>query len=152
MLRARRRGFVKRVYEVFNGDEPVTELTGVRREGCVFSLHDTEYRIERADRRRFRLLGPNGQVAVAERETGREWTVKTSGGNLKLVKPSLWRSAWDIRQRGTTKGRAYHEGWFKQTYLADVPSDIPLPDAVFTFYVVLVIFERAAAAAASAGG
>jgi hypothetical protein len=152
MLRARRRGFVKRVYEVSADDEAVTELTGGRREGCVFSLHDTEYRVERVNRKNFRLLGPDGRVATAERLTGREWAVQAATGNLKLVKPSMWRSGWDIQQRGARKGEIRHAGAFKKTYTADVPPDVPLPVAVFTLYVGLVIFERAAEAAASAGG
>jgi hypothetical protein len=152
MLRARRRGLVKRVYEVTADDAPLTEVTGERREGCVFSLHDAEYRVERIDRKRFRLLGPDGQVATAERNTGREWAIQATTGNLKLVKPSMWRSSWDIQQRGTRKGEIRHAGAFKKTYSADVPQDVPLPVAVFTLYVGLVIFERAAAAAASAGG
>jgi hypothetical protein len=150
MLRARRRGFFKRVYEIFSGEEQVTELSGVRREGCVFALAGTEYRVERVDRRHFRLVGPDGKVATAERQTGREWMVQTSTGNLKLVKPSMWRSGWEVRQRGATKGQIRHEGVFSRTYSAGVPDDVPLPVAVFTLYVALVIFERDAAAAAAA--
>lgn len=152
MLRARRQGFVKRVYEVTAGEEPLTEVTGGRREGCVFSLDDLEYRVERVDRKHFRLLGPDGKMATAERTTGREWAIQASTGNLKLVKPSMWRSSWEIQQRGARKGEIRHAGAFKKTYTADVPPDVPLPVAVFTLYVGLLIFERAAAADASAGG
>ena len=140
------------MYEVTADDEALTEVTGGRREGCVFSLHDLEYRVERVDRRNFRLLGPDGKVATAERRTGREWAIQAPAGNLKLVKPSMWRSGWEIQQRSARKGEIRHEGAFKKTYTADVPADVPLPVAVFTLYVGLVIFERAAAAAASAGG
>jgi hypothetical protein len=65
MLRARRRGVFKRD-----------------------SLSGTGYRIERDGRKRFVLHGPDGQVAIAERQTGREWTVRAATGNLTLVKPS----------------------------------------------------------------
>lgn len=148
MLRARRRGFVKRVYEVSADDETITEVTGGRREGCVFSLHDAEYRVERVNRRTFRLVGADGKVATAERRTWREWAIQTATGNLKLVKPSMWRSGWEVQQRGARKGEIRHDGAFKKTYTADVPQDVPLPVAVFTLYVVLVLFERDAAAAA----
>jgi hypothetical protein len=153
MLRARRRGFFKREYEVSTDAQEVTTLTGGRRESCVFSLSGTEYRIERDGRKRFLLHGPDGRMATADRETGREWSVRAATGNLKLVKPSMWRSGWEVQQRGTSKGGIRHDGAFKSTYTADVPADVPLLVAVFAFYVVLVIFERAAnAAAASSGG
>ncbi len=151
-MRARRRGIFRRDYEVFADGEQVTALVGGRRETSEFSLAGNDYRIERVDRRRFRLIGPEGRVAVAERQSGREWTVRADSGNLKLTKPSVWRSSWDIQQRGTTRGEIRHDGAFKRTYSAGVPADVPLPVAVFALYVVLVIFERQAAAAASAGG
>jgi hypothetical protein len=151
MLRARRRGIFRREYDVFSEGEQVTSLTGGRRESCEFSLAGNGYRIERVDRRRFRLVGPAGQEAVAERETGREWRVRSGSGNLTLAKPSIWRSSWEIRQRGTTRGEIRQDGAFKRTYSAGVPADVPLPVGVFVLYVVLVIFERQAAAAAAAG-
>jgi hypothetical protein len=152
MLRARRRGIFKREYDLSSADEMITTLTGGRRESCVFSLSGTEYRIERDDRKRFLLHGPDGRVAAAERQTGREWSVRADTGNLKLVKPSMWRSGWEVQQRGTAKGGIRHDGTFKSTYTADVPTDVPLPVAVFAFYVVLVLFERAASAAAASSG
>jgi hypothetical protein len=77
MLRARRRGVFKREYEIYSAGQLVTELTGRRREGCEFSLSGTGYRAERDGRKRLVLLGPDGQLATAERQTGREWTVRT---------------------------------------------------------------------------
>lgn len=151
MLRARRRGILRREYDIFADGEQVTSLVGRRRESCEFSVAGNGYRIERVDRRRFRLLGPAGQEAVAERQTNREWRVRSTSGNLTLAKPSLWRSGWEIRHHGTTQGEIRHDGAFKRTYSAGVPADVPLPVGVFTLYVVLVIFERQAAAAAAAG-
>lgn len=152
MLRARRRGFFKREYDVFAEGEQVTSLVGGRRESCEFSLAGNGYRIERMDRRRFRLTGPNGQEAVAERESSREWRIRARSENLTLVKPSFWRSGWEIRQRGTTRGEIRQEGAFTKTYSAGVPADVPLPVGVFTLYVMLVVFERQASAAAAAAG
>lgn len=149
-MQARRRGVFKREYEIYSGGQLVTELTGRRREGCEFSWSGTGYRAERDGRKRFVLHGPDGQVATAERQTAREWTVRTAAGNLTLVKPSVWRSGWEIRHGGTAGG-IRHDGGFTRTYTADVPADVPLPVAVFVLYVVLAIFERQAAAAAAAG-
>jgi hypothetical protein len=150
MLRARRRGILKRVYEITSNGEAATSLLGGRRESCEFSLSGTGFRIERDGRKRFLLHGPDGRLATAERETGREWTVRAATGNVTLVKPSIWRSGWEVRQRGSRKGDIRSEGVFRTTYTADIPADVPLPVAVFTLYVILVVFERAAAA--SAGG
>lgn len=153
MLRARRRGIFRREYDIYADGEQVTSLVGGRRESCEFSLAGNDYRIEKVDRRHFRLTGPQGQEAVAERQTSREWRVHAKSGNLILAKPSIWRSSWELRQRGTTRGEIRQDGAFKRTYSAGIPADVPLPVGVFALYVVLVIFERqASAAAASTSG
>jgi hypothetical protein len=151
MLRARRRGIFRREYEVSSDGTQVTSLTGGRRESCEFSVADKAYRVERVDRRRFRLIAADGHVATAERRSGREWVIQAATGNLTLVKPSLWRSGWEIRQRGSTRGEIRHDGAFKRTFSAGVPADVPMPVAIFALYVALAIFERQAAAAAAAG-
>ena len=149
MLRARRRGFFRREYEIESDGVAVTTVGGTRREGCVFTLDGTEYRVERENRRRFVLHGPDRRVATADRATGREWTVKGMNAHMKLVRPSIWRSGWEIHQRGSARGGIAHEGVFGRTFTADVPADVPEPLGVFAFYVVLVQFERAANAAAA---
>jgi hypothetical protein len=151
MLWARRRGFFKREYEISSDGTAATSLLGGRQESCEFSLSGTNFIIERDGRKRFLLYGPDGRLATAERQTGREWAVRAATGNLTLVKPSFWRSGWEIHQRGSSQGEIWTEGAFKATYHADIPADVPPPIAVFAFYVVLVIFERAAAAAAAGG-
>ncbi|WP_133909033.1 hypothetical protein [Actinophytocola oryzae] len=150
MLRARRRGFFKRVYEVSSDDQPVTTLVGGRRESCEFDIAGQGYRIERVNRRQFRLTGPDGAVATADRNSGREWAIHASSGNLTLARPSIWRSRWEVRQRGTAKGEIRQDGMFTKTYSAGVPTDVPLPVTVLAFYVVLVLFARDQAAAAAA--
>ncbi|WP_459722829.1 hypothetical protein [Actinophytocola sp. KF-1] len=149
MLRARRRGFFRREYEITSADVAVTTLGGTRKEGCVFTLDGVEYRVERDGRRRFVLHGPDRRVATADRATGREWTVSANTGNLKLIRPSLWRSAWEIHQRGSARGTIRHEGVFGRTFVAEMPADVPHPVGVFAFYIVLVQFEHAANAAAA---
>ena len=142
----------RREYDLESDSGPVTTLTGARREGCEFTLDDDAYRVERDGRKRFTLHGPGGRVATAERDTRRQWTVKAQSGNVTLVKPSMWRAAWEIHQRGSARGSIRHEGVFSRTFVADVPSDVPMPVRVFALYVVVVNQEREANAAAAASG
>lgn len=149
MLRARRRGFWKRAYEVETGDGPPIEVNGGRRETCTFTLGGESYRIERDGRKRFVLSGAGGRIASADRETGRQWAIKARSGNAKLVRPSFWRSDWELHQRGSAQGTIRHDGVFSRWYTADLPTDVELPVRLLAFYVVLVLVERAQAAAAS---
>lgn len=139
----------RREYDLESDGGPGTTVTGARREGCAFTLGAAEYRVERDGRKRFVLHGPEGREATAERATHREWAVRASTGNLKLVKPSMWRSVWEVHQRGSVRGTIRHDGPLRRSFTADVPSDVPLPVSVFAFYVVLVNYEREAAAASA---
>jgi hypothetical protein len=153
MLRARRRGVFKREYEITSDDTPVTTVTGTRREGCVFTIDGTEYRVERDNRRRFVLHDGGRQIGAADRPVRREWTIKGLDTHMKLVKPSMWRSAWEIQQRGSARGTIKHDGMFSRAFIAEMPADVPAPLGVFALYVALVNFEREAnAAAANSGG
>lgn len=139
----------RREYDLESDGGPVTTLTGLRREGCAYTLDGAEYRVERDGRKRFLLHGPGGRTATAERATGREWTVRAESGNVKLVKPSMWRSAWEVHQRGSARGTIRHDGVFSRSFVADMPSDVPMPVRVFALYVLLVHFERQNNAAAA---
>jgi hypothetical protein len=152
MLRAHKRGMFKRQWDVEGDSGPLTTITGGRKESCEFELAGAGYRVERDGSKKFTLHGPQGRVAAAERDTGREWTVRASSGNVKLVRTSMWRSRLEIRQRGSAQGVIRHDGGFKRTYTAEIPADVPSPVAVFTLYLALVLFERAAATAAAASG
>ncbi len=151
MLRARRLGWFKREYEVETSSGPPVTVSGGKREACTFELDGVGYRIERDGRKRFVLTGPNGRIATADRETGRQWAIKAQGGNAKLVRPSIWRSGWELHQRGSAQGTIRHDGAFSRWYPADLPADLDLSVRMLAFYVVLVLFERAAAAAAASG-
>ncbi|MCT2587350.1 hypothetical protein [Actinophytocola gossypii] len=140
----------RRAYDLVEDDHAVTELTGFRRESCEFTVDDQRLRVDRERGKRFVLSGPVGRIASADRETGRRWAITTAAGRLELERPSTWRSAWELRRGGVTVGRFEHRGVFSWTATGDVSAELPLPVRVFAFYVVLMLWERAAATAAAA--
>ncbi|HEX2133502.1 MAG TPA: hypothetical protein VHH15_18290 [Actinophytocola sp.] len=139
----------RRSYDLVEDERPVTELTGFRRESCEFTLDGHRLRVDRERGKRFVLSGPTGRIASADRETGRRWAITTGDGRLELVRPSVWRSAWELRHGETSVGRFEHRGVFNWSAHAEVSADLPQPVRVFAFYVVLMLWERAAAAAAA---
>jgi hypothetical protein len=149
MLRARRRGLFRRVYELDENGRSLGELRQVRREGAEFTVDGEQRTVQRERSKRFQLNGPQGSVATADRETHRRWMITTPNDRFELVRPSFWRSAWELHHGGATVGRLEPEGWFGGTSRADLPANLPLALRVFVYYVVLVQWERANAAAAA---
>lgn len=150
MLRSRRRGLFRRSYEVSEDGVPVATLTGTRREGCTFHVEGAEYLVSRKGYRSFRLLGPAGEVASAERTSGRMWTVRSLTDELELVRASLWRESWELRRFGELVGTLRKDGAFKRTSTVDLSRDLPLPLRLFVLYVVETLWERSSAASAGA--
>jgi hypothetical protein len=149
MLQAQRRGFFKRSYELTERGSRLTDLADIKRESCDFTVGGRSYRIHRERSKRFVLNGPGGETAVAERDGGRRWRISSPAGSFELVRPSLWRSAWELHIDMRVAGRIEHDGGFGRSSKAELPGEMPKALQVFAFYVVLMEWERAANAAAA---
>jgi len=149
MLEAQKRGFFKRSYELTERGSRVADLADIKREGCDFTVGGHSYRIRRERSKRFFLDGPGGEAAVAERDGGRRWRISSPAGSFELVKPSMWRSPWELQANGRAVGRIEHAGGFGRLSKAELPAEIPRELQVFVFYVVLMTWEREASAAAA---
>jgi len=151
MLQANRQGFFKHRYEITDGAGPVTELADFRRESCEFSLGGQRHRVARENRKRLVFHGPTGWLATADRESGKRWTIRSTTGHFELVRPSAWRSGWELHQHGRPLGTVSRKG---KRSTAELPTTVDLPTQLFAYYVVLIIWEResSAAAGAAAGG
>jgi hypothetical protein len=149
MLHAQRRGFFKRSYELTERGSRLTDIADIKREGCAFTVDAHSYRISRERSKRFLLDGPGGQAAVAERDGGRRWRISSPAGSFELVRPSMWRSAWELHANGQPVGTIEHDGGFGRSSKAELPAELPRALRVFVFYVVLMVWERAANAAAA---
>ncbi len=152
MLQAQRRGFFKRSYELTERGSRLTDLADIKRESCDFTVGGHSFRISRERSKRFLLDGPGGQAAVAERDGGSRWRIISPAGSFELVRPSFWRSAWELHMNGQPVGRIEHDGGFGRSSKAELPAEIPKELQVFVYYVVLMVWERAAAAAAANSG
>jgi hypothetical protein len=139
----------KRVYDLDEDGRSLGELRQLRREGAQFTADGEQLVIRRERSKRFLLDGPRGSGVTAERETHRRWVLTTPNERLELVRPSIWRSPWELHRGGVPVGRIEPQGWFGKTSHADLPADLPLAVRVFVYYVVLVQWERANAAAAA---
>lgn len=140
-----------RRYVLQEDARPVTELANFRRESCDFTVDGVRMRVSRERGKRFVLDGPGGRIASADRESGKRWAVTTSAGLVELVRPSVWRSTWELHRGGQAVGRVEPDrGLFTRSSHADLPTDLPLAVRVFAYYVVLMLWERAAASAAAA--
>lgn len=152
MLQSTRRGIFRHSYEVSEDGRPAATLVGTRREGCTFEADGASYRVTRDGYKAFQLIGPEGEIARAERVGGRTWAVSSLYIPLELVKTSIWKETWEVRRFGESVGALSQDGVFKNTSTADLPDDLPLALRLFVVCLVETLWERSRQAAASGGG
>lgn len=148
MLRATRRKVFRFGYDLTEDDGRSYDPFNPRREVCDFTAAGERLRAEREGNKRFVLTGPRGVMATADRESGRRWLIATTDGHVTLVKPSIWREGWELHDGERVLGGFRRDGVFSMNAHSDVVAEVPAALRVFAFHVVLVLWARAAAAAA----
>jgi hypothetical protein len=157
MLDATPRGLFTWGFTVYQGRDTVAEIdpswlgesAEIRAGGLTYSAY------------RESLLGgtfvlQSGDRALARARKGsafvRAFDIDLAGRPLELKATSVWTREFGLFEGGVPVGRIGPAGWFGRRAVIDLPPDVPLPAQLFLFWLVLVLWRRAAGAAAGAAG
>ena len=77
----------------------------------------------------------------------RAFAIDLAGRPLELKATSFWGREFGLFENGTQVGRIGPAGWFGRRAVIDLPPDVPLPAQLFLLWLVLVLWQRADAAA-----
>jgi hypothetical protein len=154
MLEAHRvSSFRSRRWEIREDGAPlvVLEKHGWR-SGLSFTIDGTAYEVGvNWTGGQYTLTSGDVQFARAHRVGRKRWVVETPEGEYHFRRRSIWRSdqEWVASPDAPTAiGGVSRAGSWRSGAEADLPG-MPTPLAVFTLTVVLLMWEQAAAAAAS---
>jgi hypothetical protein len=156
MLHATPRGLFTWGFTVHQGGDPVAEIDpswlGESAEIRVGGQTYSAYR-ESMLAGTFVLQSGGRTVARARKVSAfvRAFDIDLAGRPLELMAASVWRREFGLFESGAQVGRISPVGWFGRRAVIDLPSDIPLPAQLFLFWLVLVLWRRAAGSAAAAG-
>ncbi len=92
-------------------------------------------------------LRQSDQVLASARKTSvfmRAFDVETEGRQLTLSAVSVWRREFGLYHDGIQIGCIYPRSWLGRTAVIDLPEELTLPTQVFLFWLVLVLWRRAA--------
>ena len=154
MFSVRPHGTVKAGFDLVDGTgATVGSLAGSAwREGGRITVGAQEYEFRKSGGGRFARADPGGaELASAERTswwTG-SWRITAGGRTYELVKPSLWRSAYELTEGGRYIGTLDRHGFFRTRAEVTLPPEQPPAVLVFLVGVVMVQWRRDQAAAAS---
>jgi hypothetical protein len=97
----------------------------------------------------FSLHGGDELLATAQKESAlaRIFSVDVAGRLLELKAAAFWRRDFELVDHGALIGRVSSTSWLGRGARIDFPDDLSIPVQVFLFWLVVVVWRRAAAAA-----
>jgi hypothetical protein len=93
------------------------------------------------------VLQSRGQVLARAQKVSafsRAFDIDCAGQQLELKAVSIWTRQFGLFRNGRQIGRIGPRGWLGRSAVIDLPGDISVPVQVFLFWLVLVLWRRAA--------
>jgi hypothetical protein len=147
MLRIEPLGAFKHGFDLIGPDGPVGGFRGsVWRESGDILVGPQQYRFRREGGRRFRLGGPQGEVAVATRR-GRfsgPWLLDVGGKEYELARAGrFFGRRYVLRRNGETRGSVEAGRWGgRRGSTAELPATMPAPVQAFVVAIVITMWRR----------
>ena len=113
-------------------------------------IDGNRFELRRDGRRRFTLVSRDRLLATAEAPTRAHWTITTEGSAYELRRRSRWRSEMELRRGGNAVGSIRKGRALRGQVLCALPAELPPPVQAFIGFVVLALWNRAAASSGSA--
>jgi hypothetical protein len=108
------------------------------------------FELRRDGRRRFTLVSLDTVLATAEAPRRAHWTISTDEFAYQLRRRSRWRSEMELRRGGVAVGSIRKGRALRGQVLCALPAEVPPPIQAFVGFVVLALWNRAAASSGSA--
>jgi hypothetical protein len=136
-------------YEVRDGGGLVTPWEGrANRKGITGEVDGLAMAIRSDGRQRFVLSVGGAEVAAAQR-SGRRWSLTAGPDALELHKPSIWRSAMELRRAdGTSAGTIRKVRGTRGLVRCEIDESLPAVVQAFAGFVAITVWAREADAAA----
>lgn len=119
-------------------------------ESMTGEIDGDPFELLRDGRKRFTLVSSDTVLATAEAPKGAPWTITADGSKYQLRRRSRWRSDMELRRDGTAVGSIRKGRALRGQVLCDLPAELPAAVQGFVGFVVLALWNRAAASSGSA--
>jgi hypothetical protein len=148
MLEAISTGFLSWGFTVYRGDEKVAELDMFTfRERASAWIGNRNYMFARESILQGTYALKDGdQVLARAQEYGwlrPSFDVEVAEGQATLRSASFWRRDFELRKGAAPIGCIYSTGWFRRKIVIDLPDGLSIPEQIFLFWLVQVIWRRA---------
>jgi hypothetical protein len=154
MLDAEPKSWWGSTYKVTEDGVTLTELAFTNlREGGGFTLGGVPYTLRRErPAGDFVLADPSGVPTARARKPSafrRRFELEHPGGSLRIESTSGWGRSYRVLGVEGQVGEVRRRSLWRRQVQADLPADLPRPIQVFVLGLVILMFRRDEAAAAS---
>ena len=118
------------------------------REAMAGELDGSPFELRGDGRSRFTLTSSETVLAAAEASARGRWTISVDGSTYQLRRTSSWRSTMELRHNEVAVG-SIRKGRRGQV-LCELPAELSPAVHAFIGFVVVALWNRAAASSASA--
>jgi hypothetical protein len=119
-------------------------------EAVTGEIDGNPFQVRRDARRRFTLVSSDTIVATAEAARRGQWTIATDGVAYQLRRRSRWRSDMELCRGSTPVGSIRKGRAPRGQVLCDLPAELSPAAQAFVGFLVLALWNRAAAGSGSA--
>ena len=153
MIEAVPKGFFRQDFILHSDDGGLVELdVSSWRERAEFELDGIPFKLYREGMRGDFVLERAGTVIARATKTSaffKIFKLDINGHALTLRKISAWRRGFGVYENDQLVGSIMPVTWFSQRSIVEMPADWNLALQLFLFWIVLLMWKRAAKAAAS---
>lgn len=150
MLRALPASRSSSAFRLVQDDREVGRLTpAALRERATFAVKDVAFAFYREGMRGDFVLEFEGSALARAQKPSvftRRFMLEFEGRSYTLAAASAWKRAFVLREGDAEVGRVRPLSAFHNKTEIDLPDALPLPVQAFVFWLVLILWERAAAA------
>ncbi|MEP0547404.1 MAG: hypothetical protein ABJF88_10770 [Rhodothermales bacterium] len=152
MLHAVPTSWLSSKFRIEDGGRDVGQLDlAAIRERATFTVKDVEFALYREGlvSGDFVLDFHGSAIAVAQKPSAfrQRFTLSFDERHYTLEAASVMGRTFVLREGDVEAGRVSPVDWFSRKAEIDLPESVPLPIQVFCFWLVLILWKRAAAAA-----
>jgi hypothetical protein len=119
-------------------------------EAMTGDVDGNPYELRRDGRKRFALVSSGTVLATAGAPKRNQWTITADGSVYQLRRCSRWRSDMELGRAGIRVGSIRRGRAARGQVLCDLPAELSPSAQAFIGFVVLTLWNRAAASSGSA--
>jgi hypothetical protein len=147
MLRAAPHGILSWDFTIFRGETAIADIDmSMWRERAELTIDGQVYSVYRESMLEGTFVLRSGDLVLVRAQKGftRTFDIDVAGRHMELKALSFWTREFGLFENNALIGRIGPRSWLGRKATIELPESVSLPVQVFLFWLVLILWRRAA--------